>query len=62
MLHAIILLQQWGTKSFSTVFGYFYAYPVKYPAISALYMLEDYRLQPLKAKRVADWIQEGLQD
>ena len=31
-------------------------------ANSALYLLEDYRLQPLKAKRAADWIQEGLQD
>ena len=54
-------LQQWRTKSFSSLFGYFYAYRLKYPANSALHLLGDYQLQPLKAKRAADWIQEGLQ-
>ena len=57
MLHAII-----STTSFSSVFGYFYAYQVKYPANSALCLLEDYRVQPLKAKRAVVWIQEGLQE
>ncbi len=41
------------------MYGYFYAYQVKYPANFASYLLEDYQLQPLKAKRAVDRNQEG---
>ena len=60
--HTLRRLQSHAVQSFSTAYGYFYAYQVKYPANFASDLLEDYQLQPLKAKRAADWSQEGIQD
>ena len=54
MFHATVSTKM---KSVSTAYGYFYAYQVKYPANFASYLLEDYQLQPLKAKKACSGLE-----